>query len=67
MDYREVDGQGLTTQGQVYKYGGLGDGGALHQTPGGPHTYVGNLGSLKGTSTGTHAGGYYQGHGDDGS
>ena len=66
MDYGDVDGRGITAQGQVYVDGGPGDGGAPHQTPGGLDTYVGDPGILPGTTSGTHSGGYHQGYGDGG-
>ena len=48
----------LQPGGKVYKNGGLGVGGAPHQTPGGPDTYGGKLGLLHGTPTGAPSGGY---------
>ena len=60
MDQGEGNGRVTTAMGQVYKYGGPGDGGAPHQTPGGPDTYGSKFGFLHGTTTGTHSSGYYQ-------
>ena len=53
------NGRSPTAWGQVYKDGGPGDGGAPHQTPRGPDTYVGKSGFLPGTTTGTHSGEYH--------
>ena len=58
MDHEEGYGRGPSSGRKVYKNGGPGVGGALHQTPGGPDNYGGVLGQLHWTPTGAHSGGY---------
>ena len=60
MDYRERDGRSIATRGQVYKDRGLGDGGAPHQTPGGPDTDSGESGLVPGPPPRAHSGGHHR-------
>ena len=64
MDYREIYGRSLATWGQVHEDGVPGDGGAPHQIPGGPDTYIGEYGLIPEPPPVAHSGEHHREYGD---